>query len=125
MSFDPITLAMAKAYTDEKTSGVGSGGAVLPVVELETVLNAEGNEVTLSAKDNATLDTIGDTPCIIKFPFEIDGAANTVSVFFSTGYREGNMLWHSTTLALGAVAVPIMFINYFDGTGWSCAAGSV
>ena len=43
---DIVTLAMAKAYTDSKTSGSGSGGACLPVVELTTEPTLDGAVLT-------------------------------------------------------------------------------
>ncbi len=61
MSVDPITLAMAKAYTDEKISGGGSGGG-LPVVEIDSVVpEHEGEVVALSQEASSALDAISQT----------------------------------------------------------------
>ena len=117
---DMITLAMAKAYTDSKTSGGGSGGG-LPVVELETALNVDGNEVSLSAKDQAALDTIGGSPCIIKFPISVDGGDIPASTFLSTFYAEGAMAVYTAFFSMGDGMAQVSFANYFDGTGWFCA----
>lgn len=78
MSFDPITLALAKKYTDEKVGSGGGSGGGLPVVELTTQPTSDGSALT--AEESAALDAAaaGGTPIVLKFMVS-DGAVCLVA----------------------------------------------
>ena len=71
---DMITLAMAKAYTDEKVGEGGGSGGGLPTVDFTTTIfkHADYEDTPLTAEESAKLTeaTEGGKPCFIRFTFE-------------------------------------------------------
>lgn len=73
MSFDPITLALAKNYTDEKVGNGGGSGGGLPVVELEMAISTETPDGIFTQADSEKLTAAFETGAPVAFKFTVNG----------------------------------------------------
>lgn len=121
MSFDPITLALAKNYTNEKVgNGGGSGGSSgggLSVVTLTTLVPSEGAAVELSAEESAQMDaaTQDGMPVYISVGLSLEGVEiariGAVCVLLMTSEK--------TTAAVPAAGAQISVTKSSGETLWT------
>ena len=108
MSFDPITLALAKNYTDKKVAeGGGSGGGAgsgLPVVDFDTELTiGDGSPINLGENDAQRLQEIFDSGAAAFIGrFMLDGeAAAGVFIDNPTGVADVKMYIGTANTLMG------------------------
>lgn len=94
MSFDPITLALAKNYTDEKmgsSGGSGSGGG-LPVVTINTSADGEYEFAALTEEETAQMEAAAATgmPIVLRMTPQQDITVTLLCYeFFTTKDTNG------------------------------------
>lgn len=110
MSFDPITLALAKAYTDSKTEG-GSGGG-LPVVTITTQGTQGGTPLT--AEETVQLENaLATSDCAVIY-YDIAGAFPLPILCVKTQMEE-TVVFQGVYSATGVSAQIVLAV--IEGTG--------